>query len=61
VSKVTKVIPEGNKTMEECKGKLINDYQQYLEENWVSNLKKDYKINVNQNVFEKIKKQIQQK
>ena len=58
VAKVNKVIPEGTKKLDECKGKVINDYQQYLEENWVSDLKKEFKINVNQEVFEKVKKEI---
>jgi peptidyl-prolyl cis-trans isomerase SurA len=37
---------------------LINDYQQYLEQNWVNELKKEFSINVNQDVFEEVKKQI---
>ncbi len=58
ITKISKVIPAGPKSLEECKGKLINDYQQYLEQNWVSDLKKEFTINVNQDVFEKVKKQI---
>ncbi|WP_298151742.1 peptidylprolyl isomerase [Flavobacterium sp.] len=58
VAKVNKVIPEGSKKLEECKGKAINDYQQYLEENWVTALKKEFSIKVNQDVFEKVKKEI---
>jgi len=58
VAKVNKVLPEGIKKLEECKGKVINDYQQYLEENWVSDLKKEFTIKVNQDVFEKVKKEI---
>ena len=58
VTKVTKVIPAGVKTLEECKGKLINDYQQYLEQNWVDDLKKEFTVKVNQDTFEKVKKQI---
>lgn len=58
VTRVNKVLPAGEKTLEECKGKAINDYQQYLEENWVSDLKKEFTINVNQAVFEKVKKEI---
>jgi peptidyl-prolyl cis-trans isomerase SurA len=61
VSLVDKVLPAGTKTFEECKGKLINDYQQNLEANWVDNLKAEYKVKVNQDVFEKIKKEITQK
>jgi peptidyl-prolyl cis-trans isomerase SurA len=55
VNKVSKIIPASNKTLEETKGRVINDYQQYLEDNWVSNLKKEFKVNVNQEVFERLK------
>jgi peptidyl-prolyl cis-trans isomerase SurA len=58
VTKVNKTIPAGSKTLEECKGKIINDYQQYLEENWVKDLKNEFKVEVNQSVFEKVKKQL---
>jgi len=58
VMKINKRLETAPKTLEEAKGKVINDYQQYLEEKWVSDLKKEFKINVNQPVFEKVKKQI---
>lgn len=58
VTRVNKVLPATDKTLEECKGKVINDYQQYLEENWVSDLKKEFTIDVNKDTFEKVKKQI---
>ena len=58
LTKISEVLPAGNKTLEECKGKVVNDYQQYLEQNWVSELKKEFKIDINKPVFEKIKKQI---
>jgi peptidyl-prolyl cis-trans isomerase SurA len=58
ITKITKVIPAGVKTLEECRGKVVNDYQQYLEQNWVNELKKEFSINVNQDVFENVKKQI---
>lgn len=58
VTRVNKVLPAGEKSLEDCKGKVINDYQQYLEENWVSDLKKEFTINVNSAVFEKVKKEI---
>lgn len=55
VTRVNKVIPETNKTFEECKGKIVNEYQQYLEQNWVTELKKEFKIAVDQAVFERLK------
>jgi len=58
VTRVNKVLPASEKSLEDCKGKVINDYQQYLEENWVSDLKKEFTINVNSAVFEKVKKEI---
>lgn len=55
VTRVNKVIPETNKTFEECKGKIVNEYQQYLEQNWVTELKKEFKVAVDQAVFERLK------
>ena len=54
VCQVNKTIPSDYKTLEECKGKLTNEYQQYLEQNWVDNLKKEFNIKVNNDVFEKV-------
>ncbi len=58
VTKVNETLPAGPKSLEECKGKAINDYQQYLEENWVKDLKNEFKVEVNQSVFESVKKQL---
>ncbi|WP_298395857.1 peptidylprolyl isomerase [Flavobacterium sp.] len=58
ITKVNKVLPAGSKSLEECKGKLVNDYQQYLEQNWVDELKKEFTVKINKDVFETLKKQI---
>jgi peptidyl-prolyl cis-trans isomerase SurA len=58
VTKVNKVIPESYKTFEECKGKIVNDYQQFLEQNWVDELKKEFKVSIDTAVFEKTKASI---
>ena len=60
VTKVDKVLPEGVKTLEECKGKLTNEYQQYLEQRWVDDLKQEFNVKVNKDVFEKVKKELKQ-
>lgn len=57
-NKVIKVLPAGAKTLDECRGKVINDYQQFLEDNWVSELKKEFKVSVNQDVFTRLKTQM---
>ena len=58
VTKVNKIMLTSSKTLEECKGKAINDYQQYLEQTWVDSLKKEFTVKINQDIFEKVKKQI---
>jgi len=58
VVQVNEVKEAGAKLLEECKGRVINDYQQYLEENWVSNLKQEFKVVIDQAVFQAVKKQI---
>jgi peptidyl-prolyl cis-trans isomerase SurA len=58
VVKVDKVIPEGVKTLDECRGKLVNEYQQYLEQRWVDDLKKEFNVKVNQDAFSRVKKQL---
>lgn len=55
VTKVNKVLPAGAKTLEECKGKCVNDYQQFLEQKWVDDLKKEFTVKVDQKVFETVK------
>jgi len=58
VVQVNEIKEAGPKLLEECKGRVINDYQQYLEENWVANLKQEFNVSINKDVFEEVKKQI---
>jgi peptidyl-prolyl cis-trans isomerase SurA len=58
VANVKEVKEAQPKKMEECKGKLVSDYQQYLENNWVSELKKEFSVKVDQDVFNKVKRQL---
>lgn len=58
VTKVNKVIPATVKTFDECKGKMVNDYQQYLEQNWVSELRKEFNVKIDSAVFERLKNNI---
>jgi peptidyl-prolyl cis-trans isomerase SurA len=50
--------PVETKAFEDCKSRVINDYQQYLESTWVDDLKKEFSVKVNQDVFEKAKQQL---
>lgn len=58
VVKVTQLIPESYKNLDEARGMVINDYQQEVEKNWINDLKKKYKVTVNQEVLSKVKSQI---
>jgi len=42
------------RNFEEARGLVINDYQNYLEEKWIEQLKKKYPVKVNQPVFQSL-------
>lgn len=52
------ILPSQPKDFLEARGKVINDYQQYLESHWVNELKKEVNIKVNDQVLAKIKQQL---
>ena len=58
VVQINKHLPAAPKTLEEAKGKVINDYQQFLEEKWVGDLKNEFRVKVNQPVFESVKSEM---
>tara|TARA_R110002074_G_scaffold107499_2_gene232257 strand:- start:9343 stop:11286 length:1944 start_codon:yes stop_codon:yes gene_type:complete len=59
VVKVTKLIPQSFRSLDEAKGMVINDYQQELEKKWIKDLKNTYRVTINQDVLNKVKAQIQ--
>jgi len=51
--KVLKMFPASQqRSFEEAKGLVINDYQLYLEEQWIQQLKKKYPVKVNEAAFQ---------
>ncbi len=60
VVKTESLMPAAPKTIDEAKGKVINDYQQYLESTWGESLKKEFTVKVNDAAFQKVKKQLNQ-
>ncbi len=58
VANVKSIKPSEPKPLEECKGAVVSDYQQYLEDNWVNELKKDFTVKVNQEVFNQVKSEL---
>ena len=59
VTNVKEIKPAQPKLLNETKGKLVSDYQQFLENNWVDELRKEFNIKINTVVFDKTKKQLQ--
>lgn len=56
IIKLDKLIPPSNKELKETRGEVVNDYQYYLEENWVKSLREKYKIEINKRTYNKLKK-----
>ena len=52
---IKNVLPSGNKTLEEAKGNVINDYQTEIETNWIKDLYNRFEVNVNNSVLKAIK------
>lgn len=58
VVKVNSIIPKQQKTFEEAKGKVISDFQELKEKQWLENLSKTYKVTINQDVLKQVKKDL---
>lgn len=57
-AKIVNQFEEGlQRSFEEAKGLVINDYQFILEEKWISELKKKYPVKINESVFQSLLKQ----
>jgi peptidyl-prolyl cis-trans isomerase SurA len=54
--KVERLLDPTPKALNECRGPVIADYQDHLEQEWVKELRGKYKIEVNEKVFESMVK-----
>lgn len=52
--KIKEVIPPQQKELDEAKGLVTSDYQNYLEKQWIEKLKGKYDVNVDETVLAKI-------
>lgn len=48
-------IPPEPKSLNDARGLYVSDYQKYIEENWIKNLRAKYKIKVNKKLLKTIK------
>lgn len=49
-----KVMPKMQKTLKEARGYVVADYQEFLEKQWMDDLAKAYKVDINQSVLKSI-------
>ena len=49
--KIERIIPPEPKELHEARGYVIADYQEYLERNWIENMKKEYPVTIHESVF----------
>ncbi len=47
IGNILEILPAGPKELKETKGQVLNDYQNYLEKQWVKKLHKKYKVELN--------------
>ncbi len=52
---IDRLLPKSPKTLNEAKGMVTADYQNYLEKEWLSNLKTNHKVEVKEEVLNTIK------
>jgi peptidyl-prolyl cis-trans isomerase SurA len=50
--KIEKILPEQDKVLNEARGYIIADYQDYLEAQWVESLRKEYPVKTEKATFE---------
>ncbi|REE25118.1 peptidyl-prolyl cis-trans isomerase SurA [Winogradskyella pacifica] len=55
---VVEILPAGQKSLDEAKGNVINDYQTEIETNWVTDLYARFNVEVNQETLNAIKAKI---
>lgn len=52
--KIEKLLPSTIKDINEARGYVVSDYQDYLEKEWIEELQKVYKVKVNKKALEKL-------
>lgn len=55
VVRIDDLLPPQPKALEEARGIITSDYQNYLEQEWIKELKNKYPVKVNAKVFNELK------
>ena len=56
---VREVIPPSLKTLNEVRGKVLSNYQNYLEETWIQELRQKHKVEINKKTLKKVIKELE--
>ncbi|MDH4057847.1 MAG: peptidylprolyl isomerase, partial [Cyclobacteriaceae bacterium] len=56
--RILEILAPGPMTFEEARASVISDFQNYLEKNWVNQLKKKYSVKINEKGKQSIFKQL---
>jgi len=54
--KIEEIIPARQKTLKEARGYVISDYQDQLEEEWIADLRKEFKVKINKKTLSRLSK-----
>ena len=54
--KIEEVLPAGDKKLEDARGYVVADYQDYLEKQWINQLKKEYPVKIHKKTFKNLTK-----
>ena len=58
IVRVNDVIAPGPKAFEETKGRVMSDYQTFVEKQWMDQLRAKYKVEINDKTLKRIKKEL---
>ncbi len=58
IGNIIEILPAELKKLDETRGQVLNDYQNYLEQQWVKELHKRYKVEINKKALKNLKKEI---
>jgi len=54
--KIEEILPAGDKKLEDARGYVVADYQDYLERQWIEELRKAYSVKVNKKTLKNLSK-----
>ena len=55
IVKTKSIIPAGPKSFKETKGKVVSDYQDYIEKKWLKSLRETYDVTINDDILNQLK------